>query len=191
MKGKCRFYTIEKSALEYEAQLGEFLVLLAKCLLLAKLVENSTRYFECYASAVAARALKSRPWSTRRSWVRTSRGYCNAVPQCWVARALNSRRVGVQCSWARCSRAAAAVGNKCVGCSLPVPWRPKTSGAGTCGPLVRLALAENPRPLCIASHADVKNKRGQHARGKKVTGLAFLPAEPGKLLITSNDSRVR
>lgn len=23
MKGKCRFYTIEKSALEYEAQLGE------------------------------------------------------------------------------------------------------------------------------------------------------------------------
>lgn len=39
--------------------------------------------------------------------------------------------------------------------------------------------------------ADVKNKRGQHARGKKVTGMAFLPADPGKLLITSNDSRVR
>lgn len=38
---------------------------------------------------------------------------------------------------------------------------------------------------------DVKNKRGQHARGKKITGLAFLPSEPGKLLITSNDSRVR
>jgi hypothetical protein len=40
-------------------------------------------------------------------------------------------------------------------------------------------------------HSDVKNKRGQHARGKKITGLAFLPSEPGKLLITSNDSRVR
>ncbi|KAL4852781.1 WD repeat-containing protein 44 [Chlorella vulgaris] len=38
---------------------------------------------------------------------------------------------------------------------------------------------------------DVKNKRGQHARGKKITGLAFLPSEPGKLLITSNDSRIR
>lgn len=38
---------------------------------------------------------------------------------------------------------------------------------------------------------DVKNKRGQHSRGKKITGLAFLPSEPGKLLITSNDSRVR
>jgi hypothetical protein len=37
----------------------------------------------------------------------------------------------------------------------------------------------------------VKNKRGQHSRGKKITGLTFLPAEPGKLLITSNDSRVR
>ncbi|PSC74579.1 signal transducer [Micractinium conductrix] len=38
---------------------------------------------------------------------------------------------------------------------------------------------------------DVKNKRGQHSRGKKVTGLSFLPGEPGKLLITSNDSRIR
>jgi hypothetical protein len=38
---------------------------------------------------------------------------------------------------------------------------------------------------------DVKNKRGQHSRGKKITGLSFLPTDPGKLLITSNDSRVR
>eukprot|EP00887_Chlorella_sp_A99_P008211 scaffold12.g8211.t1 len=38
---------------------------------------------------------------------------------------------------------------------------------------------------------DVKNKRGQHARGKKITGLAFLPSDPSKLLITSNDSRIR
>lgn len=45
-------------------------------------------------------------------------------------------------------------------------------------------------PLGFAP-ADVKNKRGQHSRGKKITGLAFLPSEPGKLLITSNDSRVR
>ena len=39
---------------------------------------------------------------------------------------------------------------------------------------------------------DVKNKRGQHARGKKVTGLHFMPGnDPNALLITSNDSRVR
>ena len=38
----------------------------------------------------------------------------------------------------------------------------------------------------------MKNKRGQHARGKKVTGLSFAPGPgPSSLLITSNDSRVR
>lgn len=48
-----------------------------------------------------------------------------------------------------------------------------------------------PRPRASPERTDVKNKRGQHSRGKKVTGLAFLPSQPGKLLITSNDSRVR
>ncbi|RMZ54272.1 hypothetical protein APUTEX25_000623 [Auxenochlorella protothecoides] len=38
---------------------------------------------------------------------------------------------------------------------------------------------------------DVKNTRGQHARGKKITGLTFLPRSPSHLLITSNDSRIR
>ena len=50
---------------------------------------------------------------------------------------------------------------------------------------------------------DVKNTRGQHSRGKKITGLEFLAAptasnnntkstRPGSmLLITSNDSRIR
>ena len=59
---------------------------------------------------------------------------------------------------------------------------------------------------------DVKNARGQHSRGKKITGLQFLTAtttsgggkkagsaggltnssgRPGPLLITSNDSRIR
>jgi WD40 repeat protein len=39
---------------------------------------------------------------------------------------------------------------------------------------------------------DVKNKRGQHSRGKKITGLAFAPKLfPNALLITSNDSRIR
>lgn len=40
--------------------------------------------------------------------------------------------------------------------------------------------------------SDVKNKRGQHSRGKKITGLQFAPkSSPNALLITSNDSRVR
>eukprot|EP00884_Botryococcus_braunii_P023494 jgi/Botrbrau1/9829/Bobra.0313s0008.1 len=38
---------------------------------------------------------------------------------------------------------------------------------------------------------DVKNRRGQQSRGRKVTGMAFLPGDPSKLLITSNDSRIR
>ncbi|KAK2076983.1 hypothetical protein QBZ16_005211 [Prototheca wickerhamii] len=38
---------------------------------------------------------------------------------------------------------------------------------------------------------DVKNARGQHARGKKVTGVAFVARRPSQLLVTSNDSRVR
>ena len=39
---------------------------------------------------------------------------------------------------------------------------------------------------------DVKNKRGQHSRGKKITGLTFAPKLfPNALLITSNDSRIR
>ena len=39
---------------------------------------------------------------------------------------------------------------------------------------------------------DVKNKRGQHARGKKITGLTFAPKRlPNSLLVTSNDSRIR
>jgi len=43
--------------------------------------------------------------------------------------------------------------------------------------------------------ADVKNKRGQHARGKKITGLSFVPgrdpSSSAALLISSNDSRIR
>ncbi|KAK9821320.1 hypothetical protein WJX81_001477 [Elliptochloris bilobata] len=39
---------------------------------------------------------------------------------------------------------------------------------------------------------DVKNRRGQGAaRGRKITGLQFLPGDPSQLLITSNDSRIR
>lgn len=39
--------------------------------------------------------------------------------------------------------------------------------------------------------ADVKNRRGKASRGRKITGLQFLPNDPAKLLITSNDSRIR
>ena len=40
--------------------------------------------------------------------------------------------------------------------------------------------------------ADVKNKRsGDKKSGKKITGMQFLGADNTKLLITSNDSRIR
>ena len=44
--------------------------------------------------------------------------------------------------------------------------------------------------LCAVC-ADVKNRRGNTARGRKITGMQFLPQDPSQLLITSNDSRVR
>ena len=37
----------------------------------------------------------------------------------------------------------------------------------------------------------MKNRRGKASRGQKITGLQFLPNDPAKLLITSNDSRIR
>jgi hypothetical protein len=37
----------------------------------------------------------------------------------------------------------------------------------------------------------VKNRRGNSARGRKITGMQFLPRDPSRLLITSNDSRIR
>lgn len=50
----------------------------------------------------------------------------------------------------------------------------------------------NSNALEYEAQLDVKNKRGQHARGKKITGLAFAPKMfPNALLITSNDSRIR
>lgn len=38
---------------------------------------------------------------------------------------------------------------------------------------------------------DVKNRRGKASRGRKITGIQHLPNDPSKLLITSNDSRIR
>ena len=42
---------------------------------------------------------------------------------------------------------------------------------------------------CFA--ADVKNKRSGQNTGKKITGMQFLESDTSKLLITSNDSRIR
>ena len=39
--------------------------------------------------------------------------------------------------------------------------------------------------------SDVKNKRASQKQGKKITGMQYMPAHPNKLLITSNDSRIR
>jgi WD40 repeat protein len=38
---------------------------------------------------------------------------------------------------------------------------------------------------------DVRNQRGQHASGKKVTSIAAVPGQPQQFLITTNDSRLR
>ena len=39
--------------------------------------------------------------------------------------------------------------------------------------------------------ADVKNRRGKNAKGRKITGMQWLPGYSTQLLITSNDSRIR
>lgn len=44
-----------------------------------------------------------------------------------------------------------------------------------------------PPPLQV----DVKNTRGAHATGKKITSILCHPCLPGRALITSNDSRIR
>lgn len=38
---------------------------------------------------------------------------------------------------------------------------------------------------------DVRNKRSSHSKGRKITGLQFLGNNSKKLLVTSNDSRIR
>lgn len=43
----------------------------------------------------------------------------------------------------------------------------------------------------LASTVDVRNRRGSHSKGRKITGIHFFPADPKKLLISSNDSRIR
>jgi hypothetical protein len=47
-----------------------------------------------------------------------------------------------------------------------------------------------PSQPCLRT-ADVKNRRGKASKGRKITGIQFLPNDPSKLLITSNDSRIR
>lgn len=37
----------------------------------------------------------------------------------------------------------------------------------------------------------MRNQRGQHASGKKVTSIAAVPGQPQQFLITTNDSRLR
>jgi hypothetical protein len=47
--------------------------------------------------------------------------------------------------------------------------------------------------LCclVCVQVDVRNQRGQHASGKKVTGIHAVPGQPQQFLITTNDSRLR
>ncbi|WIA18171.1 hypothetical protein OEZ85_009646 [Tetradesmus obliquus] len=62
--------------------------------------------------------------------------------------------------------------------------------AGTMRGRVRFyELAE--RKLEYVAQVDVRNQRGQHASGKKVTGIHSVPGQPGQFLITTNDSRLR
>ena len=41
------------------------------------------------------------------------------------------------------------------------------------------------------THLDVRNSRSKKTQGKKITGLTFMPGNDRKLLVTSNDSRIR
>ena len=72
-----------------------------------------------------------------------------------------------------------------------VPWgTPAVSIPGQ--PLHCCGQAEPCGEWRSSLRADVKNRRGQGAaRGRKITGLQFLPGDPSQLLITSNDSRIR
>ena len=54
----------------------------------------------------------------------------------------------------------------------------------------RFYNAEGAR-LEYVTQIEVRNTRGKNARGRKITGLQIMPDDPKKLLITSNDSRVR
>ncbi|KAF6258796.1 WD40-repeat-containing domain protein [Scenedesmus sp. NREL 46B-D3] len=47
------------------------------------------------------------------------------------------------------------------------------------------------RKLEYVAQVDVRNQRGQHASGKKVTGIHAVPGQPQQFLITTNDSRLR
>ncbi|KAG0504497.1 hypothetical protein KC19_N027300 [Ceratodon purpureus] len=44
--------------------------------------------------------------------------------------------------------------------------------------------------LQLEAHIDVRDEN-KKARGKKITGLHYMPGDPQKVLVTSNDSRVR
>ncbi|CAM6121484.1 unnamed protein product [Calypogeia fissa] len=45
--------------------------------------------------------------------------------------------------------------------------------------------------LQLEGQIDVKSAQAKKSRGKKITGLQFVPGDSNKVLITSNDSRVR
>eukprot|EP00878_Enallax_costatus_P036936 GHUV01041567.1.p1 GENE.GHUV01041567.1~~GHUV01041567.1.p1 ORF type:complete len:235 (-),score=62.94 GHUV01041567.1:94-798(-) len=66
-----------------------------------------------------------------------------------------------------------------------------------CGP-ARSLLANGDLCLHVATavpdvyvQVDVRNQRGAHASGKKVTGICAVPGQPQQFLITTNDSRLR
>lgn len=61
---------------------------------------------------------------------------------------------------------------------------------GTMRGKCRFYAAADTTGLEYEAQLDVKNKRGQHSRGKKVTGAVYSPVQSGALLVTSNDSRV-
>ena len=45
--------------------------------------------------------------------------------------------------------------------------------------------------LEYVTQIEVRNTRGKNSKGRKITGLQMMPNDPKKLLITSNDSRIR
>ncbi len=52
-------------------------------------------------------------------------------------------------------------------------------------------ICQTPPPSISPPQVDVRNARGQHAGGRKVTSIIAVPGEQGQWLVTSNDSRLR
>ena len=62
---------------------------------------------------------------------------------------------------------------------------------GTMKGKCRFYTCEQDFKLEYEAQIGVKNRSGKHTGGKKITGLQYMPGAPTRLLVTTNDSRLR